>query len=82
MIYNCVEDSVSKTKVTPHFIFLYFQVYYFERERVRAFGGEAERRMNRESQAGFGTVSAVSDVGLELMNHDIMTWTKVRHLAN
>ena len=56
-----------------------------EREGVhthaRASGGGAER--GRERIPGrLRTVSAEPDVGLELTNHEIMTWAEVGHFTN
>ena len=55
-----------------------------DRERQRVNRGGAERKEDTESEAGsrLGAVSTGPDVGLELMNHEIMTWAEVGHLTN
>ena len=49
-----------------------------ERERASMSGGGAEREGDTESEVGsrLRAVSTEPDVGLELMNHKIMTWPK------
>ena len=49
-----------------------------ERERERTRGGGAERETHTESEA----VSKEPDAGLELTNHEIMTWAKVGRLTD
>ena len=72
-----------------YFILFYFILFYFifwERERET----ECEQRRGRErdgdteSKAGsrVHTVSTESDVGLKLMNCEIMTWAEVRGLPD
>ena len=58
------------------FLFLLF-IYFWERER------EAEREGNTESESGFWlwAVSGWANAGLELPNHEIMTWAKIRCLT-
>ena len=53
----------------PFFFFL----VYFERERESASRGGSERERERESQAGSKLSVHEPDVGLDLMNHEIMT---------
>ena len=57
-------------------------IYFWERDRVRA--GEEQREGDTESEAdsSLRAVSTETDVGLELTNREIMTWAKVRHLAD
>ena len=59
------------------FFLIFFNVYLFlrERERQSASGGGAERTGDRESEAGsrLRAVSTEPDVGLKLMNQEIMT---------
>ena len=57
-------------------------VYFWERQSVS--GGGAETEGDTESEAGsrLWAVSTEHDMGLQPMNHEIMTWTKVRHLTN
>ena len=47
-------------------------------------GGGAEREGDTESKAGsrLCAVSTEPDMGLELMNHEIMTGAEVRHLTD
>ena len=61
-------------------IFFYFNVYLFLKERDRARVDEEQREGDRESEAGsrLWAVSTEPDAGLELMNHEIMTWAEVR----
>ena len=56
--------------------------YWFLRERERV-GEEEEREGDTESGAGFmlQAASTESNVGLEPMNREIMTWTEVWHLT-
>ena len=46
--------------------------------------GGAEGEGDTESEAGsrLWAVSTEPDVGLELMNHEIMTWAEVEHLTD
>ena len=55
-----------------------------ERESAHSHGGGAESEGGTESEAGskLWTVSTEPDVGLELVNCEIMTWAEVRCLAN
>ena len=48
--------------------------FIFEKERTQA-GGDREREGDTESEVGsrLGAVSAEPDVGLTLMNHEIVT---------
>ena len=54
---------------------------YFLRERERVSRGGAEREGDAESEAGsrLWAVGTEPDAGLELTNHEIMTWADVRH---
>ena len=62
--------------------------YLFLRERVSEQAGVsrggAEREGDTETEAGFRlwAISTEPDVGLEPMNHEIMTWAEVRCLTN
>ena len=48
---------------------------YFEREKVSR--GGAERRRERESQAGSElSMHCEADTGLDPMNHEMVTWAK------
>ena len=48
-----------------------------ERELTHMTGGEVERERERESPKWLSAISAEPDVGLELMNCEIMTWAKI-----
>ena len=78
LIYFCIYSFIC--------LFLIFlNVYsFFERGRQSVSGGGAETEGNPESKAGsrLWVVSTKRDMGLELMNHEIMTWPEVRHLNN
>ena len=52
-------------------MFIYFQ----DRQRKSASRGGAERERDTESKTGsrFGAINTEPDVGLELMNQEIMT---------
>ena len=54
-------------------------MFYLIFERKSPSGGEAEREGDRESEAGsrFWAVSTESNMGLEHMNCEIMTWAEV-----
>ena len=54
-------------------------IYFCERERQSASGGGAEREGDAEAKAGskLWAVSSQPDVGLEPMDHKIMTRAKV-----
>ena len=47
-------------------------------------GGGLEREGDTESEAGsrLWAVSTEPDTGLELVNHEIMTWAEVGHLTD
>ena len=57
-------------------------IYFWETECERGRGSEGE--VDTESRAGsrLWTVSTEPDVGMELMNLEIMTWAKVGRLTN
>ena len=48
-------------------------MFIFERASTSGGRGRVRERGDRESQAGSPTVSTEPDVGLEPMNHEIMT---------
>ena len=56
-------------RIMPSFFFFY--VYLFLREGARA--GEVQREGGQKVQSGLCADSREPDVGLELMNHEIMT---------
>ena len=64
------------------FIKIFLNVCLFLRERDRAWAGEgAETEGDTESQVGSKCAdSSEPDVGLEFMNHEIMTWAEVGRL--
>ena len=62
-----------------YFIISLMFIWERERERVCVSEGGAEREGDTESKADS---RLWADVGLELMNHEIMTWTKVRRLTD
>ena len=51
---------------------------YFEKDRDNVSGGGVEREGDRESQAGSMLPAVEPDVGLKLMNYEIMTEPKPR----
>ena len=55
-----------------------------EKERQSTSGGGAERKGDRESEAGsrLWAVSTEPDAGLELMDREIMTWAEVGRLTD
>ena len=59
-------------------------MFIFERERQSTSWGAAEREGDTESETGsrLWAVSTEPSVGLELMNHKIMTWAEVGCLTN
>ena len=59
-------------------------IYFWEGERQSMSGGGAEREGDTESEVGsrLWAVSTEPDVGLELMNCEIMTWAEVGSLTD
>ena len=57
-------------------------IYFWERECVK--GGAAEREGDTEPEAGsrLWPFSTEPDTGLELPNHEIMTWAEGGRLTN
>ena len=55
-----------------------------DKERQSMSGGEEEKEGDTESEAGsrLCIVNTEPDVGLNLMNFEIMTWAEVRHLTD
>ena len=86
-MFVCLVVSYRSCKFCS-FLFLkkiFFNVYLFLRERERGkWGRDTEREGDPESEAGsrLRAVSTEPDVGLELMNHEIMTWAEVRRSTN
>ena len=54
-------------------------IYFWDRERQSVGGGGAERQQDTECETGsrLQAVSTEPDAGLELTNHEIMTWAEV-----
>ena len=79
------------TQVPPYlfiYVFIYlfnffFNFYLFLRQR-QSMSGEGAERGDTESKPGSGlwAVSTEPDTGLELTNHEIITWAKVRCLTD
>ena len=64
----------------PGKFFLMF-IYFWERQRQSASGGGAERERGRQriwSRLQAQSCRTEPDVGLELMNREVMTWVEVR----
>ena len=63
---------------------IFFNVYLFLRQRQSMNRGGAEREGDTESETGsrLWAVSTESDMGLELMTHEIMTWVEVGCLTD
>ena len=59
-------------------------IYFWERERQSMSGGGAERDGDTESKAGsrLWAVSTEPHAGLELTDHEIMTWAEVGCLTD
>ena len=59
-------------------------IYFWDRGRQSASGGGAEREGDTESETGsrLWAVSTDPDARLEPMNREIVTWAKVRRLAD
>ena len=59
-------------------------IYFWDRERQSMSGGGAERVGDTESETGsrLRAVSTESNTGLELTNHEIMTWAEVGRSTN
>ena len=59
-------------------------IYFWQRERHSMSRGQAEREGDTESKVGSSlwAVSTEPDAELELADHEIMTWAKVRRSTN
>ena len=53
-----------------------------DRETECEQGRGREKETEHEAGSRLRAVSTEPDVGLELTNHEIMTWAEVRHLTN
>ena len=58
------------------FLNFFFKYLFFEREKQRKW--RRVRDGGRESHTGFVAVNKDPNVGLEFMNHEIMTWDKIK----
>ena len=61
-----------------------FFIYFWDRERQSMHGGGAETEGDTKSEAGsmIWAISTEPDAGLELMDHEIVTWAKVGRLTD
>ena len=58
-------------------------IHFWDKERHSMNGeGQRERETQNPKQAPGWAVSTEPDVGLELMDRDIMTWAEVGHLTH
>ena len=59
-------------------------IYFGDRERQSMNGAGAEREGDTESEAGsrLWAMSPEPDAGLELMDHEIVTWAEVGRLTD
>ena len=74
--WGCVRVGQLSLIISRWFLFnfiLYLKFIYFERERERERHREGERFPSR-----FHTVGSEPNMGLELMNHEIVTWAKIK----
>ena len=62
-------------------VFLMF-IYFWERESVNGGGAEREGDTESEADSGLQAVSTEPDAGLELTDHEIMTWVEVGRLTD
>ena len=66
------------------FNFFFQRLFIFGTERDRAWTGEGQRERETESETGsrLWAISPEPDTGLELMDHEIMTWAEVSGLTD
>ena len=59
-------------------------IYFWERQSVSRGGAERETHTHTESKTGsmLSAVSTEPSVGLELTNHEIITWAEFGHLTD
>ena len=71
---QCFIDGIFTLYLAPAYFFLTF-IYFFETERHSMNRGGSERKGDTVSEAGsrLRAVSTEPNVGLEPMNHEIMT---------
>ena len=64
-------------------MFIYERDWKREREKQRWAGeGQIERETESEAGSRLWDISTEPDMGLELMNHDIMAWAEAGHLTD
>ena len=62
---------------------IFSNIYFWEREKDRDISvGEAESEGRQRILIRLRADSTELDDGLELMNHEIMTWAKIGHLTD
>ena len=66
------------------YLILFFNVYFWDRERQSMNGGGSEREGDTESETGsrLRAVSTELNAGLELTNREIVTWAEVGRLTD
>ena len=59
-------------------------IYFWDRERQSMNGGGSERERDTESETGprLWAISPEPDAGLELTDHEIVTWAEVGRLTD
>ena len=57
-------------------------IHFWETERDGVGEGHREKETESEAVSRLWALSTEPDAGLELMNHEIMTWVEVRHLTD
>ena len=81
------ESKIIRSVIIYVFLGFFLNVYSFlrerERERERASRGRAEREGEKETEdpKQGPCVSTEPDVGLKLLNHEIMTWAEFRRIT-
>ena len=84
--YHSCWMQIFPPKSSNSFFIFYFLafIYFWETKRDRVSRGGAERVGDTESETGsrLWAVSPDPDVGLNLTNHEIMTWAEVRYLTD
>ena len=77
-------SSQHKLPMRAIIYWIFFNVYLFLTERESMSRGGSEREGDTESEAGsrLWAVSTEPDMGLELTDHEIMTWAEVGRLTD
>ena len=75
------ERALVKPLLLFFFFLIFFStffIYFWDRERQSMNGGGAEREGDTESETGsrLRAISPEPDAGLELTDHEIVTWLK------